>query len=237
MSKKDSLGDRMKSFYEDRFKTFLPRRAYTLIRIDGKAFHTYTRGLKRPFDIDFVEDMDKTAMYLCQNIMCAKFAYVQSDEISILMTDFDTLNTDAWFNNNLQKMVSVSASMATSSFNKYRLSRSTPETMRWAEFDSRVFQIPSKTEVENYFIWRQQDATRNSISSLAQSMYSHKQLLGKSSSDMQELCFQKGVNWNDLDTKLKRGRFIDYIDTKWQSLECPVFTKQREFLSSRINDL
>lgn len=106
-NKKDNLGDRMKIFYENITRIFLPRRTYTIIRIYGKAFHTYTKGLDRPFDDKFVNDMDETACYLCKNIQGAKFAFVQSDEISILLTDFDSLTTSAWFDGNIQKMVSV----------------------------------------------------------------------------------------------------------------------------------
>lgn len=298
MSTKDALGDRMKT-YEVTTRTFLPKRSYTIIRIDGKAFHTYTRGLKRPFDLGFIEDMNATAAYLCKNIMGAKFAYVQSDEISILLTDFEDIGTQAWFENNVQKMVSVAASMATAKFNELRVLRVIKENMgdfshdpmeaeyefltlveknMLAEFDARVFQIPQKVEVENYFIWRQQDATRNSISSVAQSLYSHKELHGVSSDAKQELIFQKGINWNDYPSRMKRGGFIakvgdlwrkvkgskkagepvpenelgqinlmidlhglsydpnfDYYKrTRWDVIDCPIFTQDRNFLNTRI---
>lgn len=253
----DSLGDRMKSSYEDRTRISLPLRSYTLIRVDGKAFHTYTRGLKRPFDEAFIDDMDETAAYLCKNIMGAKFAFVQSDEISVLLTDFEDIGTQAWFDNNLQKMCSVSASMATRAFNGRRLNRfltgDLGGEMKWAEFDSRVFQIPQRAEVENYFIWRQQDTTRNSISSVAQSLYSHKELANKNSDQQQEMIFQKGINWNDFPPKLKRGRIIikeqfekepdpketkatSSIRTRWISAEPPIFTKEREYFLSIIPD-
>lgn len=247
---KDTLGDRMKEFYENRTRIYLPRRGYTIIRVDGKSFHTYTKGLIRPFDDGLIEDMDATAAYLCKNIMGAKFAFVQSDEISILITDFDEITTQAWFDNNLQKMCSVSASMATKAFNEARMKRvsaGTTETliakMKWAEFDSRVFQVPQPSEVENYFIWRQQDATRNSISSTAQSLYSSKQLHGKNTDQQQEMIFQKGVNWNDFDVKYKRGRFIEkeYYDkdgairSRWRSYGPPIFTQEKDFLSLKIS--
>ena len=190
MAKFDTLGDRMKSSYENRTKYYLPRRTYTIIRIDGKAFHTYTRGLERPFDLKLISDMDETAAFLCKNIQGAKLAFVQSDEISILLTDFETINIDAWFDGNIQKIVSVSASIATAKFSELRPGKI-------AMFDSRVFSIPSKTEVMNYFIWRQQDTVRNSISSVAQYLYSPKELHGKNTDQMQELCFQKGINWNN----------------------------------------
>jgi len=254
-SKQDSLGDRMKTFYEDRTRMFVPRRTYTIIRVDGKAFHTYTKVLEKPFDIQFINDMDETACYMCKNIQGAKFAFVQSDEISILLTDFETLTTDAWFDGNVQKIVSVSSSLATAKFNQLRLqaiqrketndcfgiiSKST-----LAMFDSRVFTIPSDIEVENYFIWRQQDTVRNSIQSVAYNLYSPKEVYGKNTDQLQEMCFQKGVNWNDFDPKLKRGRIIvkeQYVKegaarTKWISIEPPIFTQNREFLSNLIPKL
>lgn len=263
----DTLGDRMKSNYEDRSRISLPSRSYTIIRIDGKAFHTYTKGMKRPFDDGLIEDMDLTAAYLCKNIMGAKFSFVQSDEISILLTDFEDIGTQSWFDNNLQKMCSVSASMATKEFNKNRLlrlcnngsgetqfpclSKNEIDIFKYAEFDSRVFQIPQKVEVENYFIWRQQDTTRNSISAVAQSLYSHKELNGKNSNDQQELIFKKGINWNDYEPKYKRGRIIlketytkepdidilqssSSIRTRWVSKEVPIFTQDKNFLENLI---
>jgi len=231
MNKNDSLGDRMKEFYENRTRYVLPRKTYTIIRIDGKAFHTYTRGLERPFDIKLIEDMDETACYLCKNIQGAKFAFVQSDEISVLLTDFEKITTDAWFDGNIQKIASISASLATAKFNELR-----PNKL--ALFDSRVFTIPSSVEVENYFIWRQQDTVRNSISSVAQYLYSSKQLFGKNTDEMQEMCFQKGINWNDYDPKLKRGRLIikenfeknGAIRSKWVSIQSPTFTQERQSL-------
>jgi tRNA(His) 5'-end guanylyltransferase len=216
---KDALGNRFKTYYEDRFRTKLPRRAYTIIRVDGKSFHTYTKGLNRPFDEGLIEDMNLTAAFLCKNIMGAKLAYVQSDEISILITDFDTQYTQAWFDYNIQKMVSIASSLATSEFNRLRLVRSCTDfdgdlhfdamdqeeiiNFKMAQFDARVFQIPSRIEVENYFIWRQQDAVRNSISSVAQSLYSHKELNGVKTNEMQEMILQKGINWNDYDFRKK----------------------------------
>lgn len=232
---KDTLGDRMKENYENRTRTFLPRRTFTIIRIDGKAFHTYTRGLQRPFDDKLINDMDETAGFLCKNIQGSKLAFVQSDEISILLTDFGEINTNAWFDGNIQKIVSVSASLATAKFNELR-----PNKL--AFFDSRVFTIPSRTEVENYLIWRQQDTTRNSISSVAQSLYNHKALEGKNTSEQQEMIFQKGINWNDYAPKYKRGRVIERqsydkdgtMRSKWISVEPPIFTQDRDFLNTRI---
>lgn len=205
---KDALGDRMKSFYENRTKTYLPRRTNTIIRIDGKAFHTFTRGFEKPYDTNLSNTMDMTAKLLCENIQGAVMAYIQSDEISILLTDYKKITTDAWFDGNIQKIVSISASMATGYFNSLINFERNKDSELMAFFDSRTFSIPSKEEVINYFIWRQQDAVRNSISMLGQSLYSHKELNQKNSNQVQEMCFQKGKNWNDVWDGWKRGRMV-----------------------------
>jgi len=204
---KDDLGNRMKKQYENRTRYFLPRRTYTIIRLDGKSFHTFTKGMEKPFDIGLILVMNETAKYLCENIQGTQFAYVQSDEISILLTDFTTITTDAWFDGQIQKIASVSASMASAKFNdEIKKTFVTPKGL--AFFDSRVFTIPDPTEVENYFIWRQKDAVRNSISMYAQSLYSHKELNGKSQINMHDMIHEKGKNWNDLSDGCKRGRII-----------------------------
>ncbi len=233
--RKDILGNRMKANYEGRTKYLLTRRTYTIVRLDGKAFHTYTKGLDRPFDMSFIEDMDKTAIYLCENIQGAKLAFVQSDEISIILTDFDKLSTDAYFDGNVQKITSVTASMATAKFNQLR-----PNKI--ALFDSRVFTIPYKTEVINYLIWRQQDTVRNSIQSVAQSLYSHGQLNNKNTADLQDMLFAKSINWNDYDPKLKRGRLIvkksfekdTYFRTHWVTVAPTTFSKDNEYINQLI---
>lgn len=203
---KDALGDRMKGSYESRTKYFLPRRTYTLIRLDGKAFHTFTKGFERPYDTELMDAMDYTTKMLCGNVQGCKLGYVQSDEISLLLTDFDKITTSAYFDNNIQKIASITASMASAYFNKYMWENGILDYDKVAVFDSRVFSIADPIEVENYFVWRQADAVRNSISMTAQSLYSHKELNGKSTSDMQDMCMEKGVNWNDQPTGFKRGR-------------------------------
>jgi tRNA(His) guanylyltransferase len=253
---KDSLGDRMKSHYEDRTRYSLARRSYTVIRADGKAFHTYCRGLERPFDEGFISDMDSTAAAMCSSIMGARLAYVQSDEISVVVSDFDEESTQAWFDNNLQKMCSVSASVATRAFNEARMQRwlklmesdtfaqgEPLPLMKWGEFDSRVFQIPQRVEVENYLVWRQQDASRNSLSTLAQSLYSTKELHGKQTAELHDMCMAKGRNWNDLPWGQKRGRVVSRVPMngpngsvryKWKAVETPVFTQDRDFLRALV---
>jgi len=252
---KDDLGNRMKEQYENRTRYFLPRRTYTIIRLDGKAFHTFTKGMKRPYDQFLMDLMDKTALSLTALIQGCKMAYTQSDEISLLLTDFETINTDAWFDGNIQKMTSVSASIATANFNiLYALYKIQVEEKTWADikmayFDARVFTIPDPTEVENYFVWRQKDAVRNSIAMTAQSLYSHKQLEGKSSSDQQEMIHDKGQNWNDMPEGFKRGRTIYlekipimsedsfdqevYYNTSWKQ-EALDFSKDRVQLAKII---
>jgi len=222
MSSKFSIGDRMKKYYEEAYKTVLPMRMPVIIRLDGRAFHTLTKNLIKPFDLCFISIMQETAQYLCTNIHGAQLAYVQSDEISILLHNYKRLNSQAWFGNEVLKMTSVSAGMA-SAFFTYRFQIP-------AVFDSRIFVLP-EDEVCNYFICRQQDWTRNSIIMLARSLYSHKECNKKNQNELQEMCFQKGNNWNDLETHLKRGTCIIKKDKYWIiDTEIPIFTKNRNYI-------
>lgn len=119
MPVRDDLGTRMKEYYENVYRFGLTRRTPVAIRIDGKAFHTFTRGFQKPFDDVLVKSMQRTMKYLCENIKGCKIGYTQSDEITLILTDYDTLTTDAWFGYELQKMCSIAASMATMAFNKF----------------------------------------------------------------------------------------------------------------------
>lgn len=271
----DSLGDRMKE-YENVSRIYLTKKLPVIIRIDGRAFHTFTRGFQRPFDKLLHEAMWSTAEALCNQISGVKMAYVQSDEISLLLTNDESAETQPWFGNNLQKLVSVSASIATLAFNKYfndcvmawmrdpdvpdddakRINTYIDAIMK-AQFDSRAFVIPSY-EVINYFIWRQQDATRNSVQLVAQSLYSHKELHKKNTSQLQEMIFQKGINWNDYPTYFKRGlcivkkpvvcgREITMLQdgTKEQPIirnkfipdyDIPIFTQQRDYIEGVLKN-
>ncbi len=254
---KDPLGDRMKADYESRTRDFLPRRTYTLIRVDGKAFHQYTKGCERPYDLGLMADMDSAALALCRNIENARLAFVQSDEISVLMTDFATPQSEAWFDGNLQKICSLSAAIATAHFNAARSARS-GSGASVALFDSRVWTIPQPIEVYNYFLWRQQDASRNSLSMTAQAHFPHERLQGLGCAEMHELLWrEKQINWNDLPVRFKRGRVIervtvsktaDYTDKRtgeqkrqenvtrheWRVTDPPVFSQEKEWLRSRI---
>lgn len=247
---RDDLGNRMKENYEDRARIMLPRRTFTILRLDGKAFHTFCRKFRKPFDEDLIDMMNNTAIALCEEIQGVKFAYVQSDEISLLLTDFDNIKSDAWFDNNLQKIVSVSSSIATAAFNaefikyscKDQIDFGTINHKKLARFDCRAFTIPQAIEVENYFIWRQQDASKNSVSMVAQSLYSHKQLQSVKQSGLQELIFQKGINWNDYPIHLKRGRVIAKVKydkdgterSKWLPIAPPIFTQDREYITNLV---
>lgn len=250
----DELGIRMKERYEDRAKTYLPRRTYTILRIDGKAFHTLLRGAEKPFDKSVMGVMDKTARFLCQNIQGAVLSYTQSDEISLLLTDFAEIKTDAWFDGNIQKICSISASLATASFNKEAASVPLLKD-KLAFFDSRCFVIADPVEVYNYFVWRQQDATRNAINMAGQAVYSHKELHDKNVNEVQEMLFQKGINFNDYPAGCKRGRMVvkrlgpqivpphpltnqeDPVTIqvkKWEIEEPPIFTQEKHYLKSLI---
>ena len=228
------LANRMKE-YEKRNQYYLQKRTPVAIRVDGRSFHTFTKGFKRPFDDILMKSMQETAKYICENIQGAKLAYVQSDEITIILTDYDTLETDCWFNYRTDKLCSISASMATMAFNKFfernaenyiqncatdyetdgLYGKGTPEYQlceiytkaieKGAMFDARCFNIP-KEEVTNLIYWRQLDATRNSIQMVGQANFSHKELQNKSCNDIQDMLHeQKGINWNDYPTVCKRG--------------------------------
>lgn len=274
---KTTLGDRMKNNYENVNRFYLTRRMPIVIRTDMKAGHTFTKGMKKPFDDIFVKTMQETMKYLCENIQGCVLGYTQSDEISLVLVDYAELTTDAWFGNNLQKMCSVSASMATLAFNKAFTRNISKQSKRLytehleekdaayietleiamnkgAMFDSRVFTIP-KEEVCNYMLWRQQDATRNSILSVGQANFSHKDLHGKSCNNIQDMLMtQKGINWNDCATTLKRGSCCIKVDdglaqydeagnicgytqrSQWIiDNEIPIFSQDRNYIERLIN--
>ena len=275
MSTNITLGDRMKEYYENITRNKLTRRCPVIIRLDGKAFHTFTRGFDKPFDKCIVTSMQETMNYLCNNIQGCVLGYTQSDEISLLLCDYQKLDTAAWFDYNIQKMVSVSAAMATFKFldsmrdfytmlmeyrerynnlNDYNVeSQALTEEqainkaekiyrklMGGAFFDARAFSIP-KEEVNNYFIWRQQDATKNSVMTLAQQYYSQNALDGVKYKEAEDMLFtEKGINWNDLPTAVKRGSCsVKPLDVEGVrgfkvDTEIPIFTQDREYVNQRI---
>lgn len=237
----DQFGDRMKK-YENAYRFYLPEKMPVIIRIDGRAFHSFTKGLEKPFDDTLIEMMWDTARYLCENIQGCKLAYHQSDEISLLLTNYDKLNTESWFDNNLQKIVSNSASLATAKFNELRDHFFPNKPL--ALFDSRAFVLP-RDEVTNYFLWRQQDASKNSISMVAQANFTQKQIHGLKGPQMQEKLFQeKGINWNNLETWKKRGacivkkdRAINETTTRfvWEvDRDIPIFSQDRDYINKLV---
>jgi tRNA(His) 5'-end guanylyltransferase len=239
--KKDSLGDRMKG-YESITQSKLMNRTPVIIRLDGKAFHTFTRGLDKPFDAALNTAMVNTMTTLCDAIQGSMLGYTQSDEISILLQDWASFTTDGWYDYKIQKMVSVAASIATATFNDIYKH---PKKDSLALFDARIFNIPFE-EVTNYFVWRQNDAVRNSINSLAQAHFSHKSLQNLNTSQVQDkLMLEKGINWNDVPTRFKRGvctrmlmetDFMDKSVTPFLSedYEIPIFTQNRAYIESML---
>lgn len=230
--KNDPMGDRMKR-YEAATKLLLPRRTYTILRLDGRAFHTVTKGLNRPFDEGFHHAMVTMAINLCAEVSGSVFAYTQSDEISILMQDFASIGTEPWFGGEIQKIVSVAASYAGAHFDY-------PS----AHFDARVFTIPDPVEVANYFIWRQRDAARNAVLAYAQDAFGHKVIQNMDTGTLIYLLEQGQV---PIETRYSHGVIVgkDYREhedgTKrsfWTSFIAPLFNcEPRQFLAQAIPDL
>jgi tRNA(His) guanylyltransferase len=252
---KDPIGDRLKTKYEDVFRVSVPQQTYGLVRIDGKAFHTFTKGLQRPYCPELGQALDTAAKTLCKEMMGCRFAYGQSDEYSFLFTDFDTEKSEMWFSGNAMKIASVSASIFTAAFNE---AWSGPIRRKSGTFDSRVFVIPPRRDVFEYFRWRQADASRNSLRMLASCHFSHKELQGKGASDLHEMLHKAvGVNWNDCASAFRRGRVVKKVEstrtvsyihrktkeTNTQTItesvwsvdqEIPVFTRNKAYLESMI---
>lgn len=210
----DTLGDRMKE-YENVNRHYLTARLPIILRLDGKSFHTYTKCFKKPYDKCFLEAMQQTAKSLCQKIEGCKFAYTQSDEISLLLINYENINTEGWFGNNIQKMVSVAASMASISFYKhltkivdnyaatkigeYPYIDKMLDTLNTKEavFDCRCFILP-KEEVVNYFWWRQLDCRRNSVNAVAQHYFAPWELLHKNSDEKKRMLQEHmEISWED----------------------------------------
>lgn len=237
----DDLGKRMKEFYENVPKTKLMRRTPVAIRIDGKAFHTFTRGFNKPFDDVLISAMQDTMKYLCENIQGCVLGYTQSDEITLILVDYKRLNSSAWFDYEVQKMCSIAASMATMAFNKafnegvqhrnlsYYAAHATTDNpypqddlgqtyavkaQIGAMFDARCFNIP-KEEVTNLVYWRQLDATRNSIQMVGQANFSHKELQGKSCEKIKEMLItEKRISWEDFHPMYKHGSCCIKVTTE-----------------------
>jgi len=194
-----TIGDRIKR-YERAYDLQLVPRSCLFIRVDGKAFHSFTRGCDKPFDYNLMDAMVKAAQFTAKQMSGFKLAYTQSDECTFMLTDFDTYQTQGWFNYELNKVVSISASAFTAAFNKAYKSTD-------AMFDSRAFVVPLD-DAPNVFVWRQRDWERNSIQMLARAHFSHKQCERKKVPELHEMLHTKGINWAELDDEAKNGTFI-----------------------------
>ena len=259
-----TLGERMKE-YEMQSRTRLLRRTPVIIRLDGCHFHTWTRGLDRPYDVNLINIMQKTMKSLCEQIQGCVLGYTQSDEITLVLVDYQRVESMAWYDNQVQKMCSVAASMATNAFQKaldeeiemleidaqwhnqnfmlddelycWKKAELLRDKRYKANFDARAFNMPTY-EVVNNLIWRQQDCTRNSVNLLAQSLYPHKELQGINSKDLQDKMFtEKGINWNEQRTDFKRGACaIKDEEGKWFiDTEIPIFTENREYIRKLVD--
>jgi len=260
---KNELEKRMKR-YEASYGILIPPRTYTVVRVDGKNFSKFTKNMNKPFDDDFADSMHSAAIALCEMFNPA-FAFTQSDEISLVFTDFG-MNSQAIFDGKVQKICSLTASRAATAFNKtltmikackYEDVQDLYDSIIDgsiivdAQFDSRVFIIPDITEVANYFVWRQKDGTRNSISMSADKFVGKAATVGKSSNEKQEMMFQNGVNWNDFPVKYKRGviikketytknvqiedKTVSAIRTRWTvDNETPIFTQDWDYIYNLI---
>lgn len=257
MKDSSDIAKRMKE-YEKVSKYYLMRREPVMVRLDGVSFHTFTHGMRKPFDDKILlEAMRLTTLGLCEWASGCVFGYTQSDEITLVLTDYKELNTEPFYKNCVQKLSSIFASKATVLFNKYFMECvekefsgvDTEESRRYrskfmsACFDCRVFNLP-KEEVPNNLYWRQLDASRNSVSQVAQHYFSKSELYKKSNSDMQDmLMLQKGINWNDFPVRLKRGtccvkvwREKENVKRKIWVLdrEAPIFSKDWKYITDRV---
>lgn len=209
MNIKDPLGDRMKQ-YEAAARFVLPRRTYTVVRVDGRAFHTFLRHASKPWDEDVVHTMHKTTQRLCAALDGAVLGYTQSDEISVILQDFENNGTQAWFGGVVQKMASIAAATATAFFTQEYRHHFDLDDGPLPVFDARVFTIPDVVEVANYLIWRQRDAVRNSILGLAQSQFSHRQMQSIDTLVLRQmLMVERGISWErDVSQGLRQGWLV-----------------------------
>lgn len=196
-----SLGDRIKRYEAVAGMSATPRMPL-MVRVDGRAFHTFCRGLEKPFDQNLINAMVGAATYVAQDMQGFKAAYIQSDEATFCITDYDDITTMGWFDYDLFKVVSISAALMTAAFNGHQA------WGRPALFDSRAFSVPAD-DVVNAFLWRAKDWERNSLQMYARAYFSSKQLHGKKRADMHEMLHSVGKNWAiDLPDQQRNGTFL-----------------------------
>jgi len=218
---KDSLGDRIKKYESITKHSALPNMPL-VVRVDGKAFHTFTRNCIKPFDKYIIGGMLRAAMYTATKMQGFKAAYVQSDEVTFVLTDYDTHQTDGWFDYELPKIISTSAALMSVSFLDI-MKELKPEYIKpnnLPTFDARAFNVP-KNDVINMFLWRALDWKRNSVQMYGQSVFSHKEMQGWNEENIKRMLIHRGFDWDkDLSNQTKYGTFItkkygtfDYIYT------------------------
>lgn len=237
---KNELTSRMKNYYENRSKTYLMRRTPVIIRVDGKAFHTFTKGMKKPFDSIITKSMQDTMLYLCEHMQGAVFGYTQSDEITIVLVDYKNLDSQALYDYSVQKLCSITASMATFAFNKAFAKRIGNDFLyqqkadMGALFDARCFNIP-KEEVVNCIIWRQLDGMRNAISSVGQKYFSQKELNKKTTEAIKQMLLEKGIDFEQFPTESKLGSACFRENGKFKvDTEMPFIVMDRYYVEKEI---
>jgi tRNA(His) guanylyltransferase len=244
---------RMKGYEKAHTDIRLIPRCPVILRLDGKSFHTYTKPFKDKSNPDPFSDylhyaFVESSKYLASKVSGCRAIYTQSDEVSMYITDEGkSIDSQGWFNFELQKMVSISSSLFTAKFNQV-IQEIRPDITEFAIFDARAFSLPNDIELNNNLVWRQKDASRNSVSMLAQHLFSHKSLQKLSCNQMQEKLFsEKGINWNNIETWKKRGSLVvkrdfvkdveyerdgcivvqkNVVRKKWVEVDCPLFTKE-----------
>lgn len=244
----DTFASRMRG-YESVAQSTLMSRTPVIVRVDGKNFSARTRLMEKPFDGRMRQCMEAAAMRLCAEVQNCRIAYFQSDEVSLLLTDFQLLNTETWFGNQVQKVCSVAAATATAGFIEEYI-RLFPGPDRLPVFDARCFNLP-REEVVNYFVWRQRDAERNSVSMAAQAHFSHRELQGLDRVQMMDMLVrQRGIDWNDYDAAFKGGQVVikerasptvviggDVVSrSRWVVSDAPIFARDRDPIDTFLHD-
>lgn len=244
MSNNDDLTIRMKA-YEAVSDIHLMRRTPVIVRLDGKNFSTFTRSMKKPFDSAFKMCMTAVAKRLCAEAQNCRMAFHGSDEISLLLVDYRTLTTSPWFDNDVMKVTSVSAAIATAAFAEELLSQGVfdVKNKRFPVFDSRCFNVPER-DVVNYFVWRQRDIMRNSVSAAAQSVFSHKDLQGVNRDQMIDMLkLRRGIDWNDYGHHFRQGSVIirdaevlgNVTRHRWVEHAAPLFKDDRQYVEKFLH--
>ena len=242
----DTLESRMKN-YEQKYK--LPENLPVVVRIDGRAFHTLTRSMQKPFDHRFIGFMNKVGVALCKEVQNCRMAYLQSDEVSLLL--YQNRDSQPWFGSEIQKITSITASIASSVFTSSFGDGDHKNPV--IAFDSRAFVLPPH-EVTNYFIWRQSDWIRNSIQMLGRANFSHNELNNVSTEEIVKMLKRDGLNWDESDTILRLGRTVVktksmelmesvdgdqnvsyYERTRWKvDGNIPRFVEDRDYIESKL---